>query len=85
MMLAIKTTIAVVLAAIRIAGHKSPAFQAVAHLFVGGLVSASFIQFDFVETEGRADRFYRPARDNFVLAAGLTVVEVVCFLFQGVH
>jgi hypothetical protein len=35
--------IAAALAAIRIAGHQSEAFQAVAHLYVGGLFTAAYI------------------------------------------
>ena len=76
--------VAFLLAAIRIAGHKSEAYQAVAHLFVGGL---------FVAGWGWAVAFGRSIwnRDDcpdvdatavyFILAVALSVVELLCFLW----
>jgi hypothetical protein len=55
------------LAALRIAGHKSPAFQAVAHIFVGGLFGAW--------AHGG-----KPARPYLWLAVLLSLVELACFL-----
>jgi uncharacterized membrane protein YfcA len=53
-----------VLAATRIAGHKSEAFQAVAHVFVGGLFGAYI-----------ADR---KQSDCLRLAILLSLIEVAC-------
>jgi hypothetical protein len=66
--------IAIALAAIRIAGHKSEAFQAVAHLFIGWLIGAGVYQ-RATWTEGRS-----VAMQKIWLAIGLSVVEVICFL-----
>lgn len=57
--------IAVALGGIRIFGIKSALFQAVAHLYVGGLFAVYFKTWE---------RFY------LYLALGLTLLEVVCFL-----
>ena len=67
---------AVMLAAIRIAGHKSEAFQAVAHLFVGGLFGASYVW--------RLDKTFTGDDKSFgylLVAVSLSVVELICFLF----
>lgn len=58
---------AAVLAGLRIAGHKSEVFQAVAHLYTGGLVGGYF-------GSGRKDKVC------LALAVGLSVVETICFL-----
>ncbi len=55
---------AVALGALRVLGMKHIAFQAVAHLYVGGLLGAWWV--------GR-DRWL------LWIAVGLSVVEVVCF------
>jgi hypothetical protein len=60
--------VATALAILRILGHRSLVFQAVAHLFVGGLVGAWLLS---------------RARLYLILAASLTVVEVACFLLFG--
>lgn len=80
--LTIRITIAVALAFIRIAGHKSPSFQAVAHLCVGGFYTASFVQFLATESPSQAYRLGRKSAQNAVIAVVLTVVEVICFLTQ---
>lgn len=79
---ALKASVAVVLAAMRIAGQKSPTFQAVAHIYVTGLFVGWWLRFDLAETEGQAERWAPQARVNLALAVGLTVVEVACFLLQ---
>lgn len=64
----IKYSIAIVLAVIRIRGYKSQTFQAIAHLFVGGLFTASWLQVN--------------TRENLILAIALSVIELGCFLWQ---
>lgn len=59
---------AVVLAILRATGHKSEAFQAVAHLYEGGLFAAYV---------WGGDRFYL---DLFV---GLAIIETLCFFALG--
>lgn len=59
--------VAVAVVALRILGLKSPSFQAVAHLYVGGLFGA------WLEAG-------RPARPLLWLALLVTAVEVACFL-----
>lgn len=61
---------AVVLAGLRIAGIKHPAFQAVAHLYVGFLFGA----WADSRAHGNSDR------GCFWLAIALSVVELICFL-----
>jgi len=63
--------IAVVLAALRLMGHKDQAFQAAAHLFVGGLFVAWFL--------GRPPA---QARWNLAIAVVLSVIELAAFLFS---
>jgi hypothetical protein len=61
--------IALALVALRLLGHKDQAFQAAAHLFVGGLFAAWWTT--------------RPApasRWNLGLAVALSLVEVAAFL-----
>jgi Na+/proline symporter len=75
--------IAFVLAALRIAGHRSEAYQAAAHLFVGGLIAAAFVQIRLSQriNEARlASEVNKSARRNFWLAVALSVVEVACFI-----
>jgi hypothetical protein len=70
--------IAVLLAYLRIAGHKSEAFQAVAHLFVGWLLSAWWLK--------RSDSWISDGRDSgrleLRLAAALSIVEIACFIWS---
>lgn len=61
--------VAVVLAVLRMAGFASAFFQAIAHVFVGGLFAAWI-----------ADR---QNRKYLALGIALTVVEVGCFLILG--
>lgn len=56
---------AIAIALLRVMGHKSEAFQAIAHLEVGGLFGAWFATRD---------------RGYLGLALALTLVEVICFL-----
>ena len=58
-------TIATVLAILRVIGVKHIAFQAVAHLFVGGL----FVSWN-----------YTRERKTLVTAVALSLVELTCFL-----
>ena len=68
--------IALILAALRIAGVTHEAYQAVAHLFVGGLFAAGWVQgfgaHDYDEE--------RRAMWKFGIALALTAVEVWCFV-----
>ncbi len=59
--------IAIILAAIRIGGVTHIAYQAAAHLFVGGLIAAGVVK-------GR-----RAGRYEIALAVALSVVEVLVF------
>ena len=63
---ALLCVVALALAFLRVAGHRSSFFQAVAHLFVGGLFGAWMHD--------------RTAKPYLYLALGLTAVEVACFL-----
>lgn len=58
--------ITLVLSVLRILGVKSIAYQAAAHLFVGGLFGAWLINKD---------------KMNIFLFGFLTVVEIVCFIY----
>ncbi len=64
---AINLIIASVLAAIRIAGHKSEVFQAVAHLYVGGLFTASYLKRD---------------KRLFYIGVGVSLIELAVALWQ---
>lgn len=79
---AAKVSIAVALAAIRIMGHKSLAFQATAHLFIGGLIAAAFVEGEAVETETDAVKYTPLIKENCMLVVVLSVIELGCFLFQ---
>ena len=56
---------AIYFGACRIAGYKSPAFQAIAHLFVGLLIGMAY----------QGWLLY-----PFVLVVALSIVEIICFL-----
>jgi hypothetical protein len=58
--------IALVLGTLRVLGHKSQAFQAIAHLFVGGLFGAWMAGHNTV---------------FITVAVLLSIVELLCFLF----
>lgn len=62
---------AIVLGAMRIIGMKSPSFQAVAHLYVGGLFGAAY-----------AAKVHRGTWDHLLLWTGvaLSVLELLAFL-----
>lgn len=66
----ILSAIAIVLAIFRIYGEKGEVFQAIAHLFVGGLIGAYIV--------GRK-------RFVITLSIGLSVVELSVFLWQKTH
>lgn len=68
--------VAFILAVLRIAGHKSEAFQAVAHLFVGGLFTAAWWQYRETWTEGG-----KAAMHKSYLAIGLSLIELACALW----
>jgi hypothetical protein len=57
--------IAVVLAGMRIAGHKSQAFQAVAHIYVGWIFTAAY---------------FIPSRALCITGVVLSLVELAVFL-----
>jgi len=68
---------AIVIAGVRIAGHTSQTYQAAAHLFVGGLFAAAFVQWRMGTKLGSRVDAYR----NLAIAVVLTIVEVGCFLW----
>lgn len=74
----IRILIAVALAALRIAGHKSAMFQAAAHLFVGGLFAVGYRDYrrDWASESGS-----KAALFNIWIAIALSVVEVACALW----
>ena len=83
-MFALTLIIAAVLAAIRIAGHTSEAYQAIAHLFVGGLFAAAWVEYRCTWADGGLwgqDRATRGAMHKLYLALALSVVEVACALW----
>jgi hypothetical protein len=59
--------IAIALGILRVAGHKSQRFQAIAHLFVGGLFTAAYFRWDAV---------------LLAVAVALSLVELATFLVQ---
>jgi hypothetical protein len=62
--------IAVVLAAMRIMGHKSHSFQAAAHLFCGWLLAESFLH---------------GGQFELLMVITLSIVEVACFIWFHFH
>ncbi len=68
--------VAVILAGIRIAGHKSQSFQAAAHLFVGGLLGAAIS-----ELCRGGDGWKFGAANELAVAIALSIVEVACFIW----
>lgn len=79
---ATKVSIAVALATLRIMGHKSQAFQAVAHLFVGGLFAAAYVRFDSIESETDESKYAPLVYENLTIAVVLSLIELGCFLWQ---
>jgi heme/copper-type cytochrome/quinol oxidase subunit 4 len=77
-MLAVCIIIAIILAIVRICGHKSQAFQAVAHLFVGACFSWWLCTWT-VAGVGLDDRIRGGV--IFCVAAALSAIELACFLF----
>ncbi len=67
--------IAVILAIVRIAGHKSEAFQACAHLYVSYLFTAAYYEYRETWTEGG-----RKALTKAYIAIGLSIVEIIAFI-----
>ena len=72
----LRFTLCVVLGGLRVAGVTSPAFQAVAHLFVGGLFGGWLVLRQEIDTVSVEE-----ANKNFWMAIGLSVLELVCFLW----
>jgi hypothetical protein len=69
--------VSVVLASLRVGGLTSEAFQAVAHLWVGGLFAAGYVQYSATwGTDRRNDAMLK-----IWLGVGLSVIELACFLF----
>jgi hypothetical protein len=68
--------VGVVLAGLRICGFQDQIFQAVAHLFVGGLFAAGYVQ----RLQVLDQRTQRSASRKLWLAASLSLLELVCFL-----
>jgi len=67
----VNIAIALLLAGIRIAGHKSPSFQAVAHLFVGGCLGVWLAPLGTSWLDWKSMWLW--------LAIALSVIEVICF------
>jgi hypothetical protein len=68
--------VAIVLGALRIGGHTSEAYQAVAHLFVGGLFAAGYVKYQYTWTNGG-----QIAMNKIWLGVALSVLEVACALW----
>lgn len=66
----------IILAALRIAGVTHEAYQAVAHLFVGGLFAAGYVDYSYTWTEGGWS-----GMRLIYLGIALSVVEVACALW----
>lgn len=66
--------IAVVLAIVRIYGVTHESFQAAAHLFVGGLFAAGYVQWRCAEWQ----RF--DAMGKIIMGTVLSLVELACFI-----
>jgi hypothetical protein len=82
----IRILIAVALAALRVSGHKSEAFQAVAHLFIGWLLAAWWYSPVSYEGSGKAREYDRSSGLDLALVIVLSVIEVACaiwFKLQG--
>lgn len=62
---ALRLVAALVLAGLRIAGWRSQSFQAIAHLYVGALIGGFLVWPEWLD---------------LVLAVGLSLVELYCFL-----
>ena len=72
----LRLTICVVLGSLRVAGLTSPAFQAISHLFVGGLFGGWLVLRQEIDTVSVEE-----ANKNFGMAIGLSVLELGCFLW----
>lgn len=74
--------IAGVLAVIRISGHTSETYQAAAHLFVGGLIAAAYINWNLPNVDIASISNLRSIAKHYAwMATGLSIVEVACFLW----
>lgn len=69
------TIISIIFAALRICGVKSKSYQAFAHLFVGGLFGAAFVDLSLDIGRWTFDGYWW-----LWLAIGLSVVELIVFL-----
>ncbi len=72
--------IVAVLATLRITGEKSEAFQAIAHLYVGGLFAWSVCEYRFVKTKA-LDVALRPIA-LFIMAVVVSLIELVVAIVQ---
>jgi len=72
--------IALVLAVLRIAGHKSEAFQAIAHMYVGGLFAWSVSEYRI--TKNKSLDAAIEAISIFVIAVVLSLIELTVALWQ---
>lgn len=76
----INVIIAIVLGTLRIIGVKHIAFQAIAHLYVGGLFTAGYCNWSSAYTESRkASRLY------LFLGIFLSILELTCFIIMRKH
>lgn len=76
--------VALVLAVMRIAGHTSEAYQAVAHLFVGGLFAAGWMEYQFTWDAGGlwgSNQATSGAMKKIWLGIVLSLIEVACALW----
>ena len=67
--------IAVVMACVRIVGHKSEVFQAFAHLFVGMLLASGWTEYRFTWATGG-----HGAMAKVYIASAVSLVELGCFV-----
>ncbi len=75
----INAFIASVLAGIRIAGHKSEAFQAIAHLYVGGLFAWSICRHGFIK---KTDAVDLESAVLFSIGVAVSLIELAVALWQ---
>ena len=69
--------VAIVLGVLRVAGIKHEAFQAIAHLFVGGLFASGYTEYSFTWTGIDSDKG-RNAMFKIWLGVSLSILELVC-------
>jgi hypothetical protein len=77
----ILVAVAFILGLLRLHGHKSLLFQGIAHVFVGGLLGAGIKDWVLNRLPWRVAL----SRRDMILGLGLTVLEVICFVYGKLH